>query len=149
MKLLKGLWIGFWSGLILGLLLKWIQSVTGENVYTLLLNIDFIPIIGDVQWSEVTEFIFHMIVSLVIGIVFVFLAKRRKYTFGQLVILSLLISIPLPFLFFILSSLAVTADVPAVNDWNAFLYWVFGHLTYSLLLPIFYKTFERKNAVSQ
>lgn len=149
MKLLKGVWIGFWSGLILGLLLKWIQSVTGENVYTLLLNIDFIPIIGDVQWSEVTEFIFHMIVSLVIGIVFVFLAKRRKYTFGQLVILSLLISIPLPFLFFILSSLAVTADVPAVNDWNAFLYWVFGHLTYSLLLPIFYKTFERKNAVSQ
>lgn len=149
MKLLKGVWIGFWSGLILGLLLKWIQSVTGENVYTLLLNIDFIPIIGNVQWSEVTEFIFHMIVSLVIGIVFVFLAKRRKYTFGQLVILSLLISIPLPFLFFILSSLAVTADVPAVNDWNAFLYWVFGHLTYSLLLPIFYKTFERKNAVSQ
>lgn len=148
MKLLKGVWIGFWSGLILGLLLKWIQSVTGENVYTLLLNIDFIPIIGNVQWSEVTEFIFHMIVSLVIGIVFVFLAKRRKYTFGQLVILSLLISIPLPFLFFILSSLAVTADVPAVNDWNAFLYWVFGHLTYSLLLPIFYKTFERKNAVS-
>ena len=149
MKLLKGVWIGFWSGLILGLLLKWIQSVTGENVYTLLLNIDFIPIIGNVQWSEVTEFIFHMIVSLVIGIVFVFLAKRRKYTFGQLVILSLLISIPLPFLFFILSSLAVTADVPAVNDWTAFLYWVFGHLTYSLLLPIFYKTFERKNAVSQ
>ncbi|AIY05976.1 hypothetical protein Plano_2011 [Planococcus sp. PAMC 21323] len=148
MKLLKGVWIGFWSGLILGLLLKWIQSVTGENVYTLLLNIDFIPIIGNVQWSEVTEFIFHMIVSLVIGIVFVFLAKRRKYTFGQLVILSLLISIPLPFLFFILSSLAVTADVPAVNDWNAFLYWVFGHLTYSLLLSIFYKTFERKNAVS-
>ena len=54
MKLLKGLWIGFWSGLILGLLLKWIQSVTGEQVYTLLLNVDFIPLIGDVQWSEIT-----------------------------------------------------------------------------------------------
>ncbi|EMF46457.1 hypothetical protein B481_2218 [Planococcus halocryophilus Or1] len=105
MKLLKGLWIGFWSGLILGVLLKWVQSVTGEQVYTLLLNVDFIPVIGDVQWSEVTEFIFHMSISLVIGIVFVFLAKRRKYTFGQLVILSLLMSIPFPFLYFYLLTL--------------------------------------------
>ncbi len=149
MKLLKGIWIGFWSGLILGLLLKWIQSVTGEQVYTLLLNVDFIPIIGNVQWSEVTEFIFHMSISLVIGVVFVYISKRRNYSFGQLVIISLLLSVPFPFLFFLLSWLAVEANVPAVTDWGAFLYWVFAHLTYSLLLPILYKTFERKNAVSQ
>lgn len=149
MKLLKGLWIGFWSGLILGLLMKWIQSVTGEQIYTLLLNIDFIPIIGDVQWSEVTKFIFHMSISLIIGIVFVYLAKRRNYSFGQLVIISLLISVPFPFLYFILAQLAVEANVPATTDWGAFLYWVFSHLTYSLLLPILYKIFERENAVSQ
>ena len=148
MKLLKGIWIGFWSGLILGLLLKWIQSVTGEQVYTLLLNVDFIPIIGNVQWSEVTEFIFHMSISLIIGVVFVYISKRRNYSFGQLVIISLLISVPFPFLFFLLSWLAVEANVPATTDWGAFLYWVFAHLTYSLLLPILYKTFERKNAVS-
>ncbi len=149
MKVLKGLWIGLWSGLVLGLLLKWIQSVTGEQVYTLLLNIDFVPLMGDIQWSEVTEFTFHMIISLIIGIVFVYLAKRRNYTFGQLVLISLLISVPFPFLFFILSELAIRTDVPAATDWGAFLYWVFGHLTYSLLLPILYKVFERKNAVSQ
>ncbi len=149
MKLLKGLWIGFWSGLILGLLLKWIQSVTGEQVYTLLLNVDFIPLIGDVPWSEITEFIFHMSISLIIGVVFVYLAKRRNYSFGQLVIISLLLAIPFPFLYFLLSWLAVEADVPAPTDWGAFLYWIFAHLTYALLLPILYKTFERKNAVSQ
>lgn len=149
MKLLKGIWIGFWSGLVLGLLLKWIQSVTGEQVYTLLLNVDFIPVIGDVQWSEITEFIFHMIIALIIGVVFVFIAKRRDYSFGQLVIISLLMSAPFPFLYFVLSWLAVEADVPAATDWGAFLYWIFAHLTYALLLPILYKTFERKNAVSQ
>lgn len=149
MKLLKGIWIGLWSGLILGLLLKWIQSVTGEQVYTLLLNVDFIPVIGDVQWSEITEFIFHMIIALIIGVVFVYIAKRRSYSFGQLVIISLLMSAPFPFLFFMLSWLAVDADVPALTDWGAFLYWIFAHLTYALLLPILYKTFERKNAVSQ
>ena len=149
MKLLKGVWIGFWSGLILGLLLKWIQSVTGERVYTLLLNVDFIPVIGAVQWSEVTEFVFHLIIALIIGIVYVYLAKRRNYPFSQLMIISMLLSVPLPFLFFILSWLAVDADVPAPNDWEAFLYWIFAHLTFALLLPILYKTFERKNAVSQ
>ncbi|MDQ0427899.1 uncharacterized membrane protein YjjP (DUF1212 family) [Planomicrobium stackebrandtii] len=149
MKLLKGLWIGFWSGLILGLLLKWIQSVTGEQVYTLLLNVDFVPVIGSVQWSEITEFIFHMIIALVIGVVFVYVAKRRNYSFGQLVLISLLMSAPFPFLYFLLSWLAVEAEVPAATDWSAFLYWIFAHLTYALLLPILYKTFERKNAVSQ
>lgn len=149
MKLLKGIWIGFWSGLILGLLLKWIQAVTGEQVYTLLLNVDFIPVIGDVQWSEITEFIFHMMIALIIGVVFVYIAKRRNYSFGQLVIISLLMSAPFPFLYFVLSWLAVDANVPAVTNWGAFLYWIFAHLTYALLLPILYKTFERKNAVSQ
>ncbi|WP_203332510.1 hypothetical protein [Planococcus beigongshangi] len=149
MKFLKGVWIGFWSGLILGLLFKWIQSVTGVNVYLLLLNVDFIPVIGEIDWSELTEFMFHIAVSVAIGIVYVYLAKRRPYTFGQLTVLSLILCIPTYFLYFILSSLAITDQVPGLTDWEAILYWVFGHLAYSLLLPILYKMFERKNAASQ
>lgn len=149
MKFLKGVWIGFWSGLILGLLFKWIQAVTDVNVYLLLLNIDFVPIIGEIDWSEMTEFIFHMAVSVVIGIVFVYLAKRRPYTFGQLAVLSLILCTPTYFLYFVLSALAITDQVPGLTDWEAILYWVFGHLAYSLLLPILYKMFERKNAASQ
>ena len=149
MKFLKGVWIGFWSGLILGLLFKWIQAVTGVNVYLLLLNVDFIPVIGGIDWSEMTEFLFHTAVSVVIGIVYVFLAKRRPYTFGQLTVLSLILCSPTYFLYFILSSMAITDQVPGLTDWEAITYWVFGHLAYSLLLPILYKIFERKNAASQ
>lgn len=149
MKFLKGVWIGFWSGLILGLLFKWIQAVTGVNVYLLLLNVDFIPVIGEIDWSEMTEFLFHISVSVVIGIVFVYLAKRRSYTFGQLTVLSLILCTPTYFLYFILSALAITDQVPGLAHWEAILYWVFGHLAYSLLLPILYKIFERKNAASQ
>ncbi|MBT2581817.1 hypothetical protein [Planococcus sp. ISL-109] len=149
MKILKGLWIGFWSGLILGLLMKWMQKVTGVRIYELLLNVDFIPTIGQVDWSELTEFVFHLIISLVIGIVYVYLAKRRKYTFGQLTILSLILTLPTYLLFFPLSFLAVEADVPSPTDIEAFLYWILAHLTYALLLPVLYKTFERKNAASQ
>ncbi|MDE4086261.1 hypothetical protein PO902_14535 [Planococcus maritimus] len=149
MKLLKGLWIGFWSGLILGLLLKWMQAVTGVRNYELLLNVDFIPLVNQVNWSELTEFVFHLIISLVIGIVYVYIAKRRNYTFGQLTIISLVLTLPTYILFFPLSILAVEADVPKPTDMGAFLYWILAHLTYALLLPILYKTFERKNAASQ
>ncbi len=146
MKVLKGLWIGFWSGLLLGLLLKWIQAVTGEQVYTLLLNVDFIPIIGGINWPESIEFAFHMIISLIIGIVYVYLAKRRQYSFGQLVMLSLAMSIPFYILYFPLSALAIREDVPNASDAGAILYWIFAHLTFAMTLPILYKTFERKNS---
>jgi hypothetical protein len=149
MKLLKGLWIGFWSGLMLGFLLKWIQSITGVKVYTLLLNVDFIPIIGRVDWSEPAEFSFHIATSLVFGIIYVYLAKRRPYPFGHLVLLSLIMCVPLYFLFFPLSVMAINPEIPAVSDAEAFLYWLFGHLAYALALPILYKTFERENAASQ
>ncbi|WKA49865.1 hypothetical protein QWY22_13245 [Planococcus liqunii] len=149
MKLLKGLWIGFWSGLLLGILLKWIQAVTGEQVYTLLLNVDFIPLIGGINWSEPVEFAFHLVISLLISIVYVYLAKRRPYTFGQLVLFSLAMCIPFFLLYFPLAALAVRRDVPALTDSGAILYWMFAHLTYALALPILYKTFERKNAASQ
>ncbi len=149
MKFIKGVWIGFWSGLILGLLLKWMQKVTGVRIYELLLNVDFIPVIGQVNWSEPTEFVFHLVISLAIGIVYVYLAKRRSYTFGQLTILSLILTIPTYILFFPLAALAVEADVPEPTDMGAFLYWIFAHLTYALLLPLLYKMFERKNAASQ
>lgn len=149
MKLLKGIWIGFWSGLLLGLLLKWIQRVTGEQVYTLLLNVDFVPLIGRVEWSEPAAFAFHIAISLLISIAYVYLAKRRLYSFGQLTMLSLLMCSPLFLLYFPLSSLAQRTDVPGLTDVGAFLYWIFAHLTYALVLPVLYKTFERKNAASQ
>lgn len=149
MKVLKGIWIGFWSGLLLGLLLKWIQRVTGEQVYTLLLNVDFIPFVGKINWSEPVEFAFHLAISLLISIAYVYLAKRRNYSFGQLTLLSLLLCIPTFILFFPLSSLAIRTDVPALTDVGAYLYWILAHLTYALALPVLYKTFERKNAESQ
>lgn len=149
MKLLKGIWIGFWSGLFLGLLLKWIQSVTGENVYNLLLNVDFLPFADALVWNELAEFILHLMVSLIIGILFVYIAKRREYTFGQLTLLSLVICIPFYLLFFPLALLAQNYDVPEVLDAGAILYWLLAHLAYALILPVLYKMFQRKNAASQ
>lgn len=148
MKILKGIWIGLWSGIILGFLMKWIQAVTGEEIYNLLLNVDFLPFFGSINWSEPVEFFFHLIIAVIIGIVYVYIAKIKPFSFGMLVIISLVMCLPLFPLYFILSSLAIRDDVPGLTDGSAILYWTFAHLTYALLLPILYKMFERKNAAS-
>ena len=38
--------------------------MTGYKVYTLLLNIDYIPILNEFKFPEVVEVIFHLIVSV-------------------------------------------------------------------------------------
>ncbi|MFP3786948.1 hypothetical protein, partial [Burkholderia sp. SIMBA_024] len=40
---ISGILTGILSGVVLGFFLKTIQFYTGEKVYTLLLNIDFVP----------------------------------------------------------------------------------------------------------
>lgn len=148
MKLLKGIWIGFWSGFILAGVLKWMEVLTGKEVYTLLLNIDFLPFVAAETWSDTGLFVLHMAVSIIIGIIYVFLAKRQRYTFGQLFLISFLIGIPFFLLYFPLAALAVEPLVSPF-DFNAFLYWAFGHFTFILALPVLYKIFERKNAAPQ
>lgn len=138
--LVNSLYIGIFSGILLGLLMKFIQSVTNVKVYTLLLNVDFIPIFGKVQWPETVEFLFHVIISIVITFVFIALAERLHIqdSLPKLWVLSFLLCLPTFGLYFILSKLAIK-EVPVWNDWQAFGYWSIAHLFYVWLLPILYK----------
>lgn len=58
--ILLSIYIGLISGILLGLFLKLVENITGILVYTLLLNIDFIPGVGAIKWTEPIEFIFHL-----------------------------------------------------------------------------------------
>lgn len=138
--ILKALYLGVVSGILLGLLLKLIESITTVRVYTLLLNIDFIPIIGGIAWGETVEFIFHVLVSIVIAFVFVYLVIRLRIekSFSKLLFLSFILCLPTFGLYFLLSSLAIK-EVPAWNNWLAFTYWSVAHLFYVWVLPVLYK----------
>ena len=129
--ILLSIYIGLISGILLGLFLKLVEKITGILVYTLLLNIDFIPGIGSIKWAEPIEFIFHLLVSIVIGFVFVFLAIKLQISqnFKKLLGLSFLLCLPTFALFFVLSLLAIK-EVPVWNDWAAFGYWTIAHLFY-------------------
>lgn len=142
-KVKEGLIAGTLSGIILGLLLKAIQYKTGVLVYTLLLNIDFIPVMGDIQWPEMIEFIFHLIISLIIGIVYTIGSYRYFYKrkVAQL-LFSYLLTLPTVFLYFPLTYLA-EKPTPPLNDIEAISYWTLGHAVYAAALFAVYRFNEK------
>lgn len=142
-KVKQGLIAGTLSGIVLGLLLKEIQAGTGVLVYTLLLNIDFIPVIGNIQWAESIEFLFHLIISLIIGVVYSlgsyrYFHKRRKAQF----IFSYVLTLPTLFLYFPLTYLA-EKPTPPLMDSVAITYWTLGHVVYAAVLFVVFAMNEK------
>ncbi|CAK8582239.1 hypothetical protein Q0O85_14460 [Priestia megaterium] len=139
-----GISIGMLSGIILGLCLKWIEWLTGKQVYTLLLNVDFIPIIGPIQWPEWVEFVFHLLIAAAIGIVFVYIVgKLINMSIRKIVLCSFLLTLPTIPLYFPLTLLALK-PTPAVDDAVAIFYWTAGHLVFTAALVFGYIILKRR-----
>ncbi|MDO6850135.1 hypothetical protein Q4S57_19515 [Priestia megaterium] len=139
-----GISIGMLSGIILGLCLKWIEWLTGKQVYTLLLNVDFIPIIGPIQWPEWVEFVFHLLIAAAIGIVFVYIVgKLNNMSIRKIVLCSFLLTLPTIPLYFPLTLLALK-PTPAVDDAVAIFYWTAGHLIFAAALVLGYIILKRR-----
>ncbi len=139
-----GISIGMLSGIILGLCLKWIEWLTGKQVYTLLLNVDFIPIIGPIQWPEWVEFVFHLLIAVAIGIVFVYIVgKLNNMSIRKIVLCSFLLTLPTIPLYFPLTLLALK-PTPAVDDTVAIFYWTAGHLIFAAALVFGYIILKRR-----
>ena len=134
------LYIGIVSGLLMGLFLKLIESITGFLVYTLLLNVDFLPLLGRFNWIEPIEFLFHLLVSIFIAFIFIYFVETMHIgsNFPKSLFLSFIICLPTFSSYFVLSGLAIK-DVPKWNDWLAFAYWCMAHLFYMWMLPVLYK----------
>ncbi|MDX5474948.1 MAG: hypothetical protein LPK00_05360 [Bacillaceae bacterium] len=139
----NGALTGLISGILMGLLMKLFQILFQKEVYTLLLNIDFIPYIGTITFSETVEFIFHLLIALIIGIVFVFIAEIYKLvTLSKLFLLSFILTFPTVFLYFPLTILAIK-ETPDVADYLALTLWTIAHLFFALFIPIFYRLLQR------
>ena len=139
----NGALTGLISGILMGLLMKLFQLMFHKEVYTLLLNIDFIPYIGTITFSETIEFIFHLLVSILIGIIFAFITERYKLVrLSKLFLLSFILTFPTIFLYFPLTILAIK-ETPSVTDYLAITLWTIAHLFFSLFIPICYVLLQR------
>lgn len=120
--------IGILSGLVLGGLLKTVEQLTDKQVYRLLLNVDYFPIIQDWPMNEMQDFLLHMVVS--VGLVIVLYLTLGKKV-NRYIILSVLIGGMLYL------TTAFSDRTPALTDMMAFIYWMVGHLIYGIIIGIF------------
>ncbi|MCP1182813.1 hypothetical protein [Paenibacillus sp. 1781tsa1] len=136
---ISGILTGMVSGVVLGFFLKTIQLYTGEKVYTLLLNIDFVPGLPPTL-PEWIEFSLHLFVSVFIGIFYLWWVRHSGHPMFKGILLgagSSLLYIPLS---------QLSSRVPNLYDITAILYWVIGHLLFGIVLGLCGKYISAKKA---
>jgi len=83
----KSVLYGIVSGIVLTIFMKMIEQLTLYKVYTLLLNVDYIPILNRYQFSEIIEVGFHIAISIVLSlslyllIIYLKMVSRTKMFF--------------------------------------------------------------------
>ncbi|MCK1992616.1 hypothetical protein MPH61_08385 [Peribacillus muralis] len=127
--------IGTINGIMLGLIMKWIEMFFGMKVYTLLLNVDFLPVIGTVPWGEEFLFVFHLLFSIAITWSYVhFVIPLKIFKNWNKYSLAFLTIMPVILLYFPLAAWSLKEAV-LPSDLKAFIVWSILHLIYALSLP--------------
>lgn len=130
--MLKGSSAGLLAGIILGLFLKFIESVTGIKDYTLLLNVDYIPILKDIKLPELIEFLLHLIVSVVLGVFLYTYLMNKDWPNEQKVRLVVKVSLLIGLLLY--PTTLLSDRTPEITNVYSFFFWLVGHGLYGLVL---------------
>ncbi|WP_231687846.1 hypothetical protein [Bacillus sp. FJAT-27251] len=125
------------SGIMLGLFLKLVEEMTGLRVYTLLLNVDYIPVLKAIPLPETIEFLLHLLVSIILSFCLaVFLSAkswspRRDgwFVFAFCIFIGLLL----------FPTTALSDRTPELGSLPALVFWLIGHALYGALLALLLK----------
>lgn len=128
----KGFLNGIISGVALGVFLKIIENVTGIKVYTLLLNVDYVPVLNKVELTEWAEFTLHLIISIMLSITMQYYLQQKKWAKKEKVKLVMVVSLVIGLLLY--PTTILSERTPELTDLNAFLIWMTGHGLYGVIL---------------
>lgn len=131
----KSILYGVVSGILLTIILKLIEILTLYKVYTLLLNVDYIPFINQFAFPEIIEVSFHIIVSIILSVCLYILITYLKIT-SEKKILYLCTG----FCIFVGAALFPTTSfsdrTPAITSLPSLFYWIAGHAIYGYSLGV-------------
>lgn len=139
-RTLRAAGYGLLGGLILTFLFKWIESTTGEKVYTFLLNVDYIPVIGGIVFQEWIEVSFHIVVSVSVALGFYLLYRLRPSWKKRAIAICAVGSVFIGIVLF--PTTALSDRTPDLTDGLSLIYWLLGHAIFGAVLGIFFK-FEK------
>ena len=132
---------GVISGTVLGLFFKVIESISNINVYTLLLNIDYIPGLNRMALSEFVEFLLHLMISILLSMVFYKYIQHKNWPPNKVVHLVTVISIIIGILLF--PTTALSNRTPEITNGTALIFWLLGHFFYGLILGKLLQSFNK------
>src|SRR5690625_459864 len=132
---IKLIFTGLLGGTTLAGFLILVYIFPGHEAYYLLFNVDYLPVLKDLQPVSFFVISFHYIFSLVSIILLFYILKmmgweRRQlfymviYTGGSAVLFSLT---------------AFSEAAPALTDLAGWSYWTFGHFIYSVVVGFMIK----------
>lgn len=121
------IWIvGFVSGFVLGGFLSVFQQWTEIPVYTLLMNVDYFPVLGGMSLPNWIEFSFHLLVSVVI--VWILYAVLKKKNLERKLMPYIFCNAAIGLLIF--PTTMLSDRTPEIDSIGAWLIWLTGHLVY-------------------
>jgi len=139
----KAVLYGLISGLFLAALLKIVEQITHFKVYTLLLNIDYIPYINTFVFPELTEVGFHLIVSIALAISLYLLIVYKKISSGRkIIILCMFVCLIIGAALF--PTTTFSDRTPAFTSIPSFSYWIVGHIMYGCIMGILFARYLTK-----
>ena len=133
-SIVYGLIIGIISSFIIGFYLKWVEKYFQQKVYTLLLNIEYLPILKHYHFSEMIDFLFHTIVSIIIVIILIIVIYKYRWTNRQIFIRTILISLFIGVLIY--PTTIFSEKTPEMTSLLAISHWLIGHLLYGIALSL-------------
>lgn len=130
------LWLGsIVTGTIFGFLALAVENKTNVKVYTLLMNVDYIPILKGFSFPVWVEFSYHLIVCIVITYALYFIARHVRWTKRQVFHVSIGVNVLIAFLLF--PTTALSERTPSWTSIEALGWWVVLHAFYGVLVGIF------------
>lgn len=131
----KLLIISIISGAILAGLLKIVQITLNNDAYILLFNMDYIPLLKNVETISGSGYIFHFVFCFVSIVALFHLAKivRLEKHISSYVIVFTVGSGILYFL------TALTNKPPSATSVNSWIYWVVAHTVFGITVGVMIK----------
>ncbi|MFD2670368.1 hypothetical protein [Marinicrinis sediminis] len=138
--LVQILTVGTISGLLLGSVLYIAQRLSGDSVFTLLMNVDYIPVLRQTVGILWIEWVLHLIVSVVLtGVIWTLYPRlfrsmqvAKAWIVGTAMVIGLLL----------FPSTVLSDRTPAIQDASAWFWWMLAHFIYGLVLMQFYQIYQ-------
>ncbi|MED3728082.1 DUF6789 family protein [Priestia filamentosa] len=128
---------GIISGIIMSVFLKGIEELTHLRVYTLLLNVDYIPLLKRVTSNEQLELILHLIVAVIVSVVWFVVLQKINLTKKKSRTATIMMAMCIGLLLY--PSTIMSERTPSLSSLSSLGFWLLGHLIFGMLLSLFYK----------